>query len=182
MKKLAPIIAIIAAVLIIWFIFNTVSEPDTNTTAPANQAQVRPNPSNGAFIIDDASVSLKNGLNTQEIEGSSLEIETTLTDDVAYGDINADGKDDAAVILVQAGGGSGVFVYAAAYVSGPVNYKGSNAVFLGDRVDPQSVSINNAMITVTYLDRKDDEPLAAEPTVKKTMRLIWNGSELVEAR
>ncbi len=106
--------------------------------------------------------------------------ETTILDAKGSGDINNDGKQDAVVLLSQSGAGSGIFIYAAAYVSGPLNYKGSNAVFIGDRISPQSVSISNGIITIHYLDRKPDEPYAADPTIPTTKQLIYQNGELVE--
>ena len=78
------------------------------------------------------------------------------------------------------GSGSGTFIYAAAYLSGPVNYKGTEALFIGDRIAPQSVSISQGVVTVSYLDRKDDEPLSAEPTVSKNMQFVVRGGAFVE--
>lgn len=104
----------------------------------------------------------------------------TLLEEKAYGDLNNDIKEDTVVFLAESGGGSGIFIYAAAYVSGPVNYKATDAVFLGDRVSPQSISVKNGMATITYLDRKPDEPLAAEPTVPASKSFIYKDGELVE--
>ena len=99
--------------------------------------------------------------------------ETVLLDQFAYGDINADGKEDAVFFLARYGGGSGTFIYLAAFVSGPVTYRGSEATFIGDRVSPQSISINNTTVTVKYLDRAADEPLAAEPTIQASKQFSY---------
>ena len=65
-------------------------------------------------------------------------------------------------------------------MSGPVNYKGSIATFLGDRVAPESISISKGVVTIKYLDRKEDEAFAAEPTVSVTKQFIYKNGELVE--
>ncbi|MES2216761.1 MAG: hypothetical protein V4481_05730, partial [Patescibacteria group bacterium] len=101
-------------------------------------------------------------------------IETDLEDIFGYGDLNNDGKEDTALILVQSGGGSGTFFNLAAYVSGPISYKGTNAVFIGDRVQIESIAIKGKRITLTYLDRKDNEPFAADPTVETTKTYLYS--------
>ena len=98
-------------------------------------------------------------------------------DKFAYGDINADNKNDIVLFLARYGGGSGIFIYLAAFVSGPVTYKGSNTVFIGDRVSPQSISVKNDVVTVKYLDRKEGEAFAAEPTVLISKQFIFNNGE-----
>lgn len=157
MKKLFILILIVAA--IIFF-----STHEDKPQAPAENQNTgndfRPDPSNATF--------------------SGLGEDVMILEDKAYGDINNDGKIDTVTFLAERGGGSGVFIYVAAYVSGPVNYKGTNAVFLGDRIAPQDISINNKVITVSYLDRKDDEPYAAEPTVPSSKSFIYQNGKLSE--
>ena len=96
-----------------------------------------------------------------------------LLDKFAYGDINADGKEDAIVFLARYGSGSGTFIYLAAFVSGPVTYRGTRVTYLGDRISPQSISINEGIVTVKYLDRRLDEALAVEPTVRMTKEFTF---------
>src|SRR3989344_7159747 len=157
MKKILIVVVIIAA---LFYLFKD-SKSEVKTTVPDNpDATFRPDPTLATF--------------------SGLEGEVTILEEKAYGDINGDQKPDTAVLLAESGGGSGVFIYAAAYVSGPVNYKGSNAVFLGDRISPQKISITSGVITISYLDRKPDEPFAAEPTVPVSKQFIYKNGELVE--
>lgn len=130
--------------------------------------------SNATFTFDDGPVTLKNRTASTPIPDSEETQDTFLSDAVGYGDINNDGKEDGAAILVQSSGGSGVFVYLAAYVSGPLGYKSTNTVFIGDRVTPQTVSIKNGTVTLTYLDRKPDEALAADATVLTTKQFSYS--------
>lgn len=147
----------------------------------------KPDPSNATFQFEDGPIKLTKGTAESTLTDSSAAQETSLTDTIAYGDINNDGKNDAAFLLVQSGVGSGVFLYAAAYVSGVVQYKGSNAIFIGDRVTPKSISIatlqsieSPGTITITYLDRKPEEPFSAEPTITTVKHFIFKNGELVE--
>lgn len=68
----------------------------------------------------------------------------------------------------------------AAVLEGNGNYQGTNAVFIGDRIAIQSISISDQLITVTYLDRAEDEPMSAEPTVERTQQYRVEGTTLVK--
>jgi len=158
MKKIILIILILALGFYVFFMRD--DKVEVNTGGDTAGETFRPDPSQAVF--------------------PGIEGEITLLEERAYGDINNDEKIDTVVFLAESGGGSGVFIYAAAYVSGPVNYKGTNAIFLGDRIAPQSISIANGAVTVRYLDRNEDEPLAAEPTISAAKVFTYQGGELVE--
>lgn len=122
------------------------------------------------------------------ITGSLNDAEYKFEDDIASedvlvlsestGDLNADGKQDRGVVLSVTGSGTGVFIYVAASVSGPVGYQGSNAVYLGDRVKPESISIKDGILTVRYLGRSKDEPFSDEPTVSMSKEFVYLNGEL----
>ena len=153
----------------------------TGTPVASENGTFRPNPSNATFIFDDGPITLSQGRNERAITPSSALLEeTTLMDKLAYGDINLDGKEDAALFLARYGGGSGTFIYVAAFVSGPVTYRGSEAIFIGDRIAPQSISINKEVVIVEYLDRGPDEALASEPTIQVTKQFVYRDGEFQE--
>ncbi|OGI90411.1 hypothetical protein A2911_00260 [Candidatus Nomurabacteria bacterium RIFCSPLOWO2_01_FULL_40_15] len=161
MKKLIVLIILAAAALFFFLFLRGDSKKTINDITLNQNESFRPDPSNATF--------------------SDIDGEATILPERAYGDVNGDEKIDAIVLLAESGGGSGVFIYAAAYVSGLVNYKGTNAVFIGDRIAPQSVSVSsNGVVTVKYLDRKEDEPFAAEPTVPASKQFVFKNGELVE--
>ncbi len=58
-------------------------------------------------------------------------------------------------------------------------YQDTNAEFIGDRIAIQSISISDQLITVTYLDRGDDEPMSAEPTLERAQQYRIEGTTLV---
>lgn len=177
MKKLI----ILVLILIVGFAVYSVMKDDSMTSATDTTpegGEFKPNPENATFTIDGETITLTGGQN-ETTDGNFTE-ETTLLEERAHGDLNADGEEDTAVLLVRSGGGSGVFVYTASYVSGPVGYKGGDAVFIGDRISPQSISISNGVVSVTYLDRASDEPFAAEPTISTTKQFVLRNGEFQE--
>ena len=176
MKKIIIIVAILLVVGGLYFWKNRQDEGPI--TQPEPSTNFTPDPSSATFTFDDGVVTLSNGKN--ENDNSGMLEETRLLEEEANGDINGDGKLDSVVLLARSGGGSGVFIYAAAYVSGPINYKGTNAVYLGDRVSPESISISNGVATVNYLDRNPDEAFAAEPTVPTSMQFIYRNGVFEE--
>lgn len=182
MKKLIILILIVAA-LGWWFSRRSAAPaPQADSTATTVGAGFQPDASNATFDFEGESVTLVDGkaVEKDESDDAILQTETELLDERAYGDLNDDGKPDAVVLLARSGGGSGTFVYAAAFVSGPVGYKGTNAVFLGDRIAPQSVSISGSTATVKFLDRKEDESFAVEPTVSVTKQFTYKNGGFQE--
>jgi hypothetical protein len=94
----------------------------------------------------------------------------------AFGDLDDDGRPDAALLLVQQSGGSGSFFYVAAALNRSDGYHGTNAVLLGDRIAPQGVAIRHGVIMANYADRRADEPMTARPSIGKTAYLtVLNG-------
>ncbi len=177
MKK---ILLLIIAIAILGGAYYVKRETGPTSVTPGSvvDKNFHPDPRSATFIFDESSVTLSNGESDEDSEGNPQE--TRILDENAYGDINADGEEDTVVLLSQSGGGSGVFIYAAAYVSGPINYKGTQALYIGDRISPESVSIASGVVTVKYLDRKEDEPFAAEPTVPTQKQFVYRNGAFVE--
>lgn len=174
MKKFLIIIVLIATIFFLFLYERGPIEVQTNTETQTGES-FRPDPTSASFTFDNEPITLSNGKHT-----TSFGEETSILSDKTFGDLNADKKDDVVVLLSRTGLGSGNFIYAAAYVSGPVSYKGTNAVFIGDRIAPQDISIRNGVIIITYLDRQEDEPFAAEPTISKTIELVYRNGTLEE--
>jgi hypothetical protein len=97
----------------------------------------------------------------------------------AKGDINDDGTPDLAFLFTRETGGSGTFYYAvAALQNSEGRYQGTNAVFLGDRIAPQSGEVRNGIVVVNYADRGKDEPFSVAPSVGVTAYLYYQDGEL----
>jgi len=98
----------------------------------------------------------------------------------AEGDVNEDGVSDISFLITQDSGGSGVFYYLVSALATDSGYKGTNAVFLGDRIAPQTTQVNNGEIIVNYADRKQGEPMTAQPTIGISRYFKVEGEKLVE--
>lgn len=98
----------------------------------------------------------------------------------AVGDLNGDGKEDIVFLLTYDGGGSGTFYYVTAALKTDNGYRGTSAVFIGDRIAPQSTEIKDGKVIVNYGDRKPNEPMTASPSVGVSKYLKITENELVQ--
>lgn len=111
--------------------------------------------------------------------GSASKLVVTLIEPTAFGDLNGDGVDDAAVLLASDSGGSGVFIdlHAVLDESGaPVD---AASTFLGDRVQVTSLTIEEGVINVSMVTHGPNDPMCC-PTVEQTLRYQLVEDELVE--
>ena len=86
---------------------------------------------------------------------------------------------DVGFVFTRESGGSGTFYYAVAalwMLDG--NYVGTNAVYLGDRIAPQSTEIRQSILKVNYADRGKDEPFSTPPSQGVTAYLFYQDGEL----
>ena len=139
---------------------------------------------NATYEIDGRQVTLVNGIASRvdATPGSASQTMTQYLGDGSTGDLNGDGISDTGFIITQSGGGSGTFFYAVAALKTPTGYQGTSAVLLGDRIAPQSTSIDNGQLIVNYADRAPGEPMTAQPSVGVTKRLILSGTTLTEVK
>jgi hypothetical protein len=136
---------------------------------------------NTSYTIEGQSVTLVDGFSEIEAApGSASKITTRYFGNEVKHDLNNDGREDVVSIVTQETGGSGVFFYAVAALNTPAGYVGSSAFLLGDRIAPQSTSIDEGtttqgtkrenVIVVNFMTRAANEPFTAEPTVSKS---VW---------
>jgi len=136
---------------------------------------------NSSYEIEGKTVNLVNGVSEIEAApGSAAKIVTRYFGNEVFGDLNGDGKEDAAFLITQDGGGSGTFFYVVAALQNEGGYQGTNAILLGDRIAPQSTQIENGSIVVNYAVRKPGEPFSAQPSVGTTKQVTLMEGKLVE--
>jgi heat shock protein HslJ len=92
-------------------------------------------------------------------EGSASEIIVSLSNFAAFGDLNGDGVEDAAVILVSSGGGSGVFYDLAVVIDENGTLTNVAIDSLGDRVQVKGLQVTDGEIVVSLLTHAPSDPL-----------------------
>jgi len=128
----------------------------------------------GTYIIDGKSVTLKNGISEVEAAlGSASKIVTRYFGNEVKKDLDSDGRQDVAFLVTQNTGGSGTFFYVVANLNTEKGWVGSQGLFLGDRIAPQTTESGaGRMIIVNYAERKVGESFDARPSVGKSLYLL----------
>lgn len=140
------------------------------------QAPVGKDPKNAEYIIEGERVRLVDGVAEEEAApGSASKKITRYFGNEVYDDLDEDGRQDVVFLLTQETGGSGTFYYAVAALNTERGYVGSEAIFLGDRIAPQSSFLSENprhkhVIIINWAERDPGEPMTAVPSVGKS---IW---------
>lgn len=130
-------------------------------------------PGNASYKIEDKTITLVNGVSeTEAAPGSAIKTVTRYFGNETKGDLNEDGREDSAFLITHDSGGSGVFYYIVSVLQMSSGYKPTNAVFVGDRIAPQSTNIIDGVLYVNYAERKPDEPMTAQPSVGVTKAFV----------
>jgi hypothetical protein len=123
-----------------------------------------------------ATFQLENGV----YEHSSKKLRVALVNKsgaIAFGDLNRDGKEDAATLLTVNAGGDGTFVYLSTVENVGENPQNQTSLLLGDRVEVQSITINRARVRVDMVTHAPDDPLCC-PTQPTTQLYALSGNHL----
>jgi len=133
-------------------------------------------------IYDDP-VTLTNGLYEGEpfVEGGASRPSVQFIDDSAvYGDLNGDGVEDAAVLLVESSGGSGVFTYLGAQLNQAGQPVDGGTVWVGDRTQIKSMAIENGQAVLEVVTQGPNDPQCC-PTAKVRKTYALQDGKLAEA-
>ena len=147
---------------------------------PENEITLGSDPLNISYEVGGTVVKLVDGEYEGVIPGSAAKVVTSVWD-VYIDSLTQEGRDDAAVILVQNPGGSGTFYYIAAGIDKGDGYLGTNAIFLGDRIAMQTVEIDNMQIIVNYTDNVEGDSMADGTSVGVSKWFVVDGDKLIEA-
>ncbi len=153
--KIAVAIVIVAVIGVsTYFIFRTAgSEPSTPTAIAFD-------PLMASYTIESIPVrfgTLRTVTATTQFDTTTKKIEWTLDrfNEPVSGDLNGDGKLDAAMIVTaHEFQTSGVFYYVVASINAPNGAIGTNAIALGDRIAPQTLEIKDGLIIANYGERR----------------------------
>lgn len=125
-----------------------------------------PDYKNISYQIEGQTIKLVNGMSEINLAPNSASKQITkYFGNEASGDLNNDGKNDIVFLLTQNNGGSGTFYYVVAALSSSSGYHGTNAIFLGDRIAPQTTKIENGIIIINYADRGVNEAMTNTPSI-----------------
>ncbi len=127
---------------------------------------------NATYTIEGQPVTLVDGsAETPAAPDSAAMVVTRHFGNEATGDLNGDGVPDIAFLLTQDPGGTGTFFYVVAAIKTADGYRGTDAVFLGDRVAPQTTEIRGGQLIVNYVERAAGAPMTARPSESKSLYL-----------
>lgn len=130
------------------------------------------------YRINDRAVRLTNGRFDSGKPPVDPEHLTVAVERAVFGDLDGDGSDDAAVILVWSGGGSGFFYELAAVANRKPSPIHLTSADLGDRVVIKAVTIQSGRIIVEMLEHAPTDP-ACCPTKKTVRTYVLSGNTLV---
>ncbi len=128
---------------------------------------------NAEYVISGKQVRLKDGVSEVSSSDSASKVITRYFGNEVRKDLNDDGKEDVVFLLTQTTGGSGTFYYVVAALNTENGYVGSEGVFIGDRIAPQTTESGpGKSVIVNYADRKPTDSFVVQPSVGKSIRLI----------
>ncbi|MET0985688.1 MAG: hypothetical protein ABW034_09810 [Steroidobacteraceae bacterium] len=144
---------------------------------PQSQAQVAPattltreqlgNLSYPSELGPNERVQLKNGVfEAQESGDPTAHLVVRLTDHMAEGDLNGDGRSDAAVILESDSGGSGSFMDLAAVLNKPDGPEPVAVTDLGDRTEIRRLTFEDGKVRIELIGHGPDDPVCCPTQVQ----------------
>jgi heat shock protein HslJ len=174
MKKILITLSIVIAVCAFFAVIMMSRTPNLNEShTPSTQPEVvlrGQTPLHTTYRIGDAAYALVGGRVEKRISQDSATVERVMVfGEPIYGDLDADEDEDAALFLAQDSGGSGTFYFVALAINDGGIYKGTNAMFLGDRIAPQTLEIHDGRAVANYAERKAGEPFTTSPSVGKSV-------------
>lgn len=138
-------------------------------------------PLNGTYGLEGMAIRLHDGrFEMVAAVGSATQIWTAVYGSILHGDLDDDGDEDVALMLSHDPGGSGMFFYVAVAINRNGHYQGTNAVFLGDRVLPLTLTIRDGLLVVGYADRRLGEAMTTPPSVPALRHMMLTNHTLVK--
>lgn len=142
--------------------------PDPRQVTPSlNPAFLQKTADSGPLTLEmlkNAEYQVQNGMTLVQLvdgkyeAGSGSEyLSVSLHDQVAFGDLNSDGTQDAAILLSENYGGTGQFESLVPVFNNGGTPASSSGYFLGDRVRVKTVSIADGRITLELLVHAPDD-------------------------
>lgn len=101
-------------------------------------------------------------------------LSVSMLEQVAFGDLNSDGSQDAAIILVENYGGTGRFEYLVPVFNNSGSALPSSGLFLGDRVAINSMEIADGRIRLEMLVHGPNDPICCpSQPMTQSFKFYW---------
>jgi len=164
-KKLLIVFIIIALVLgvVAAFMLSKENSPQTNEF----EEEIDTGPMYATYIIEGQEVTLVNGFKKEQVPGFATTRTTQVFEGPFWGDVDADQDNDGVLIIAQTMEWGAPSYYLVLALREGDTYQGSEALFLGDRIDPQVLDIKNGVIAIRYSDGSEETQVTQEITYVK---------------
>lgn len=149
--------------------------PDVPGISPE---QVRNSEYQLGFLDQVRMVKLTGGQYQEGDPGSVDYISVNVTDFIARGDLNGDGEDEAVAIIAENYGGSGTFVFLAAYQYLNEEAVFLTSIFLDDRPIINHLEVDDGEVIVDAIVHNRGDPMCC-PTLATTRSYYLNGINLI---
>jgi hypothetical protein len=194
MKKIS--LSLILLFMAVWSTGCSLAEgtPVQSSATPSMGPQwIQPTPFSSSITLDllkNAEYPVKNGMALVTLVDGKYEagsgadfISVSMLDQAAIGDLNADGIQDAAIILLENYGGTGQFEYLVPVFGGDGFISASSGYFLGDRVLVNSMKMEDGKITLEMLVQAPNDAMCCpSQSMTQSFRYYWGpGLILVNA-
>jgi hypothetical protein len=155
----------------------TLANTQSPTAAPALTADQLRN-ATLTFVGSDQmlrTIAFKNGQSQEQGDPQTGSVLVSMDEKIAFGDLNADGLQDAAIVINEDFGGSGVFVSVVAILNDNGQPNPVATAVIDDRARLNTLEIVNGEILVDATVHGPGDPMccASQPT-KRVYRLIEN--------
>jgi hypothetical protein len=160
-------IVVFVLLLLVWYIKSLLP-------MSSMQEEIGPDVKNIVYQIEGQSFALRDGQAENIDQASGVKNKLSIFGEPTWGDVDGDGDQDAALILLNEPGGSGTFYYAALAIKIGGGYTPTNSLLLGDRIAPQTVEIRAGQVIYNYADRKPDEPMVIQPSFGQSLYLQYD--------
>lgn len=158
-------VAFVAAVGFLRFAVNN----DADSTA-ADHPRAATDVSNLAVTIGDRTFTMSHGVGSIAAAPGTDTVNTVrIVGEPVWGDVDRDGQPEAALLLENDPGGTGVFYYAVVAIDGVGGYRATNTLLLGDRIAPQTVDCLDGHFVYNYRSRRPGDPMTARPSVQQNL-------------
>ena len=130
-----------------------------------------------AITIDNQTFTITDGV--AEISpppGSATTNTLQLVGEPAMGDVDNDGNPDAALLIQHDPGGSGTFYYAVVAINDGISYRASNALLLGDRIEPRTVIFTDGRFVYNYAERQPGDAMSERRTMERNVTITVDNS------